>query len=176
MVRPDVQDTIDTMNDEERDYVRQQEDKYYFEHWHRVLLDLLLYRNPHVASIEDYSVLTLKANKNNPIFFHVDFIRPGKSTYVVEHKQQFNESSLMVNAFDKIAEGTVGFVDKLKTQSTKKDFFATKRGSTIRGQAPAKIYVHNMLTQFRQEDINSCKSLRHSSFFLSKPLPYPLVL
>lgn len=114
MVRPDVQDTIDTMNDEEHDYVRQQEDNYYFEHWHRVLLDLLLYRNPHVASVEDYSVLTLKACKHNPIFFHVDFIRPGKSTFLVEHKQQMKESSLFVNAFDSIAVGAVGFVDKFE--------------------------------------------------------------
>ena len=121
MVRPDVQDTIDTMNDEERDYVRQQEDKYYFEHWHRILLDLLLYKNPHVASIEDYSVLTLKANKHNPIYFHVDFIRPGKSTFLVEHKQKLSESSIFVNAFDSIADSTVGFVDKFKAQHASKN-------------------------------------------------------
>lgn len=44
----------------------------------------------------------------------MDFIRPGKSTFLVEHKQQMKESSLFVNAFDSIAVGAVGFVDKFE--------------------------------------------------------------
>ena len=34
---------------------------YYFEHWHRILLPLLLYKNPAVASAENYSLSIFKA-------------------------------------------------------------------------------------------------------------------
>lgn len=62
--------------------------QYYRENWHRALLSLLRYKNPSVASMENYSLLTLKEDdKKTPIYFHIDFVKPGKATYVVEHKE-----------------------------------------------------------------------------------------
>jgi len=60
--------------------------KYYQENWHRTLLALTRYKNPSVANAENYSLMTLNLDSQQSIFFHVDFIKPGKATYVVEHK------------------------------------------------------------------------------------------
>ena len=39
--------------------------------------------------MEKYSLLTLKADNSqqDPIFFHVAFVKPGKATYMVEQKE-----------------------------------------------------------------------------------------
>ena len=75
------------MNDSEVGWMKQRRYEYYFEHWHRVLLQKLRYKHPCVANADNYSLLTLKSFHEQQIFFHVDFIKPGKSTYVVEHKE-----------------------------------------------------------------------------------------
>lgn len=40
--------------------------------------------------------------KDNPVFFHVDFMKPGKNTYIVEHapKQDTDMAFLEMTAFD----------------------------------------------------------------------------
>ena len=76
------------MTDEESAHVIKKQDLYYQEHWHRALLTLLRYNNPQVANSESYSVLSLTQDKSCPVFFHVDFCKPGKTTYIVEHNKQ----------------------------------------------------------------------------------------
>jgi len=61
------------------------QDAYYKEYWHRVLLSLIRYKSPSVANADLYSLSTFVQDKNQPIFFHVDFMKPGKNVYVVEH-------------------------------------------------------------------------------------------
>ena len=58
---------------------------YYREHWHRIIFSMIRYKNPSVANADAYSVSTFEQDKTNPIFFHVEFMKPGKSTYLVEH-------------------------------------------------------------------------------------------
>ena len=47
---------------------------------------MIRYKNPSVANAESYDHISLKGNKD-PIFFHVDFCKPGKNTYIIEHKE-----------------------------------------------------------------------------------------
>ena len=68
---------------EEKDAILRKAEAYYFENWHRALLKLIHYKNPSVANSDQYSLVTLKADKTQPIFFHVDFLKPGKTTYIV---------------------------------------------------------------------------------------------
>jgi len=71
------------MTEAEIDLVELKQNTYYFEHWHRILLNTLLYKNPSVAGTENYSLTTFKAYEFQQIFFHVAFVKPGKSTYIV---------------------------------------------------------------------------------------------
>ena len=50
--------------EEEKDAVLKKMHDYYFENWHRALLKLVHYKNPGVANSDQYSLLTLKADKN----------------------------------------------------------------------------------------------------------------
>lgn len=74
------------MTEEEIDQVELKQNTYYFEHWHRIFLQMLHYKNPAVASAGNYSLLTFNSYKFQPIYFHVAFVKPGKSTYIVEHR------------------------------------------------------------------------------------------
>ena len=76
---------LEPMTEREKDAIIAKEHDYYQEHWHKALLSLMGYKNPSVANSEHYSLMTLKADKNQPIFFHIDFMKPGKATYAVEH-------------------------------------------------------------------------------------------
>lgn len=58
---------------------------YYKENWHRALLSLLGYKKPYIASLENYTLISLKTS---PIYFHIDFLKPGKTTYIIEHREQ----------------------------------------------------------------------------------------
>jgi len=42
--------------------------------------------------MEKYSLLTLSANEQQKIYIHIDFVKPGKSTYFIEHKKEVNRS------------------------------------------------------------------------------------
>ena len=67
--------------------VKAEQERYYAEHWHRVLYQLIGYKNPSVANADLYSLLSLRMNTNEPIFFHVDFMKPGKNIYLIEQAQ-----------------------------------------------------------------------------------------
>ena len=79
----------ETKTPEEVSALQEREDQYYRENWHRALLGLLKYKNPAVASMDNHTLLARRADDEEsqaPIYFHVDFVKPGKTTYMVEHK------------------------------------------------------------------------------------------
>ena len=135
---------IDPMTDEEKDAVIVKENKYYHDNWHRALLSLIRYKNPSVANTDNYSLMTLKADPEQPIFFHVDFIKPGKASYVVEH------SSKPKNSKDQFYEMSA-FNDEPSSLAT------------ISKNKPPDLYVHHTLTQFRMEDVLFHYNERHFS-------------
>ena len=72
------------LNPEEIKAVKAKTNAYYKENWHRALLSTCLYQSPEVANSESYSLPSFDPDKE-PIYFHVDFLKPGKNTYFVEH-------------------------------------------------------------------------------------------
>ena len=91
------------MNEEETEHVEMKKKEYYFEHWHRILLPLLLYKNPAVASAENYSLSIFKAFEHQPIYFYVEFVKPGKQIYIVEHKEKpENSEKVLFEAFSQL--------------------------------------------------------------------------
>ena len=133
---------LEHMTEAEQDAIIAKENAYYRENWHKALLSLLGYKNPSVANTENYSLMTLKSDTDQPIFFHVDFMKPGKSTYVIEHvpgEKTAKEAFFEMSPFDE-------------------DYIAE---SPRRKQKPAELYVHHTLTQFRQEDVLFHANPRH---------------
>ena len=46
-------------------------------------MPMLMYRYPHVANEESFALKTVKMNKDNPLYFHICYVKPGRSTYVI---------------------------------------------------------------------------------------------
>jgi hypothetical protein len=46
---------------------------------------ILKFKTPLVANGQSLSSESIKVDPSNPIYFHVDWVRPGKHIYVVEH-------------------------------------------------------------------------------------------
>ena len=63
--------------------VEQESINYYAENWHRLIMPFLRFKQPHIANAEDIALSTLKPTKDNPVFFHTSFVKPGRQTYVV---------------------------------------------------------------------------------------------
>ena len=78
------------MTSKEHEKVMNMQERYYREHWHRALLSSLRYQNPAVANADGHSILSIKMNPTEPIYFHVDFLKPGKCTYLIEHQEPIN--------------------------------------------------------------------------------------
>lgn len=85
------------------------------------------YKNPAVANSESYALATFKTDQTQPIFFHADFCKPGKSTYLVEHKNKKNVSS---GFFEMLAFGESACDDQ----------------ETLELPKAPDLYVHQMLT------------------------------
>lgn len=76
------------LNADEREAIVAERDRYYKKNWHRVMYRMLGYKSPSVANADLYSLASLETNKDEKIYFHVDFMKPGKNTYVVEHNDK----------------------------------------------------------------------------------------
>ena len=81
--------------------------------------------------------MTLQKDKSHPIFFHVEFCKPGRNTYLVEHVLKKN---------------------------AKTEFFEHKAFDTEEEEkkpVDAQLYVHQMITQVRQEEVIDYFNPRH---------------
>jgi len=97
-------------------------------------MSILQYKNPLVANAHALTTLSAKVDPANPVYFHVDWVRPGRHTFVIEHDKggailgddEFYEVRLQEFMETKMREG------KKSDQS---------------------FYVHEMLTNFRGDAI-----------------------
>ena len=104
------------------------EQAYYQQFWHKALNAIIRYRHPQVANSEAYSILSLE---NEPIFFHAEFMKPGKNVFCVEYrKRQEQHTYDFFDQFDKLGEGSGSFVDN--SEEVKSN--------------PIELYVHSLLT------------------------------
>ena len=118
------------MSSGESEQVRKKQNNYYRDNWHRALLSTCLYTNPEVANADVYTLASFNPEKD-PIYFYVDFLKPGKNTYLIEH-----------------------FTRKPKIMGTIDFFFDNFRESNPNMDNPKltdddidkNFYVHNMLS------------------------------
>lgn len=60
---------------------------HYEENWSSSILACTGYKNPLVANAHSVTSLSTQVDLTNPVYFHVDWLRPGRHHFVVEHDQ-----------------------------------------------------------------------------------------
>ena len=128
-------------NDKQNEAIFAKQEKYYIENWHRALLSLIRYKNPAVANADSHSLLSFRDNPKDPLYFHVDFVKPGKCTYFVEFEHKTTEVDVDMSFLDALA----GISPSKKEKKQDKKI------------SDSNVFIHKMLAQFRQEEIISCK-------------------
>lgn len=65
-------------------------------YWNRVIMSLIKYKNPKVINAEHFSSKSLLngVDKNDPVYFHVDWVKPGKSFYAVQHLSKVETTAI----------------------------------------------------------------------------------
>lgn len=61
---------------------------YYEAQWSSVIMAIMRYRNPLVANAHTLTTLSAKVDPNHKMFFHIDWVKPGKHMFVVEHDKE----------------------------------------------------------------------------------------
>ena len=72
------------LTENEQESIRKLSEEYYEKHWHRIIMPLLKYKHPHVANKEQIALSTLKLSQEEPLYFFVAHVKPGRCTYVVQ--------------------------------------------------------------------------------------------
>ena len=66
--------------------VGKEKTKYYQSNWQSLLVKFARFANPNIANANTLANLSLD-NQNQPIYFHATFLKPGRSTYIIERSQ-----------------------------------------------------------------------------------------
>ena len=75
------------MTKEEKAQVAQLEETHYNDHWHQIIMPMLRYRFPHVANEDGFPLKQVKVTRESPLYFHLQFVKPGRSTFVVQQRK-----------------------------------------------------------------------------------------
>lgn len=78
-------DHAEPYNDEELVAIKQKEDEHYAKNWHKIIMPFMRYKYPSVAATDQYSYKNLALDNEDPLYFHVEMVKPGRSTFVVQH-------------------------------------------------------------------------------------------
>lgn len=71
------------MDERSRKIVEARKLIYYEENWSKLIMKLLKYKNPLVANAHKLTSITSKIDPGTKVYFHVDWVKPGKHTYLV---------------------------------------------------------------------------------------------
>ena len=71
------------MNETELAAVKAKEDLYFANHWHKIIMPFLRYKTPSVAATEQFNFKNISLDISDPLFFHVDMVKPGRNTFVI---------------------------------------------------------------------------------------------
>ena len=129
-------------------------DQYYKENWSTVIMDILRYKNPLVANAHLLTSYTNKLDPKTKVYFHIDWLKPGRHTFVIQHDAQrikldsAEEKERQKNK-KKEPDDVLGALLGLRKKAPEKP---QKLKKTDRN-----FYVHNMLATFRTEVIPECK-------------------
>ena len=73
------------MNSHEKQLLQNQVHQYYKENWASVILIIMRYKNPLIANVNQISSLSEELDANQEIYFHIDWLKPGRHVYAIEH-------------------------------------------------------------------------------------------
>ena len=69
----------------EQDKVDVRMDDYYEAKWSSVIMSIMQYRSPLVANAHALTSISASVDPSHKMYFHIDWVRPGKHIFVVEH-------------------------------------------------------------------------------------------
>ena len=78
-----IGENADPLNAEEIASIEAKREWYYTKHWHKIIMPLLKYRHPFVANVENFPLGEIKVSMDDPIYIHIEYVKPGRTTYVV---------------------------------------------------------------------------------------------
>lgn len=146
------------MNKAEFKKLEEFKEDYYKQNWSKLILKHLRYQNPNIANAQAMSQLSIKMNPNEQIYFHVAWLKPGRTSYVIEQTSLETE----VHPALKTAQGDEAqpLYDLMQIldgrDSPKLKFLDNNHNMSDR-----KFYVHQMLTGFRSEQVPKYSNPRH---------------
>lgn len=60
-------------------------------------MPFLQYKKPHVANADDMAFSTLKPTRQDPIYFFLSHVKPGRNTFVVQHVEEQNIANKVID-------------------------------------------------------------------------------
>ena len=68
----------------EQDKFEARMEDYYETEWSSVIMSIMQYRNPLVANAHTLTSMSASVDPSQPMYFHMDWVRPGKHIFIVE--------------------------------------------------------------------------------------------
>ena len=65
--------------------VEDRKNKYYKESWSKIIMRIMRYKNPLVANAHTLTNITNQIDSNQKIYFHIDWVRPGRHVFLIQH-------------------------------------------------------------------------------------------
>ena len=147
------------LTEHERSLLKNQISQYYKDNWSRVILQIMRYKNPLIANVNQMTSLSEKMHENQEIYFHIDWVKPGRHVYAIEHTPE------PIYSGDE-AEKEGKMLEEMRAKIAKQKGLGKKADETF--------YVHEMLAGFRTDDVPPfCKtrSVRQVLHDFYKPKP-----
>ena len=105
---------------------------------------IMRYKNPLIANVNQMTSLSEKMHDNQEIYFHIDWVKPGRHIYTIEHTPDEIYT-------DDEAEKEGKMFEEMRKK------IAAQKG--LGKKATDTFYVHEMLAGFRTDDVPPyCKS------------------
>ena len=74
--------------EQEKQFLDQQINQYYKENWSHIILTIMRYKNPLVANVNQISSISHDLLQEQDIYFHIDWMKPGRHVYTIEHSNE----------------------------------------------------------------------------------------
>ena len=71
------------LTDHEKKLVEAKLVVYYEQNWHSVIMQIIGYKNPLIVNAHKMTSLSQKIDQSNPVYFYVDWIKPGRHHFTV---------------------------------------------------------------------------------------------
>ena len=126
---------------------------YYRENWKTVIMVILRFKNPLVANAHQMTQITNQLDPKTKVYFHIDWLRPGKHTFVIQHDNEEIKCDDSDDEKNKKKKEPVLNLAGLFGMNKKKP--PEKLPTLVK--STKNFYVHNMLATFRTETIPECK-------------------